>query len=101
MYPELKEQVISDAKVVYERLSKKHNIVQTEMVDTIDTGDKAGRLLRDEQVDMVILAYRTYVPDIYMHQMLAHLPEDIPLLVFGSQSRSRFEYDDDYCGVFR
>lgn len=33
---------------------------------------------------MVILAYRAYVPDMYMHQMLSHLPADTPLLVFGS-----------------
>lgn len=101
MYPNLKEQVIGDAKVVYERLSKKHDIVQTEMVDTIDAADKAGRMFRDEQVDMVILAYRTYVPDMYMHQMLAHLPDEIPLLIFGSQSRGKLEYTDDYGGVLR
>ena len=101
MYPQLKEQVTADAKVVYERLAKKHNIVQTEMVDTIDTADQAGRLFRDEQVDMVILAYRAYVPDMYMHQMLAHLPKDIPLLIFGSQCRDKLDYQDDYCGVLR
>ena len=101
MYPELKEQVTADAKVVYERLSKNHNIVHSEMVDTIDTADQAGRLFRDEQVDMVILAYRAYVPDMYMHQMLSHLPADIPLLIFGSQNRGTLDYEDNYCGVLR
>jgi len=61
----------------------------------------AGRLFRDKQVDLVILAYRAYVPDMYMHQMLSHLPEDMPLLILGSQSRDRFERSDDYCGVLR
>ena len=35
-----------------------------------------------------------------MHQMLSHLP-DVPLLVFGSQSRDTPDYNDDYCGVLR
>ncbi len=84
-----------------ERLSLTHTVVHTELVDTIDAADEAGRLFRDEQVDMVILAYRAYVPDMYMHQMLAHLPEDMPLLIFGSQCRDKLDYGDDYCGALR
>ena len=81
MYPELKGQIARDGKVVYDRLRKKHDVVVTPMVDTIDAADAAGRLFRDKQVDLVILAYRAYVPDMYMHQMLSHLPADMPLLI--------------------
>ena len=101
MYPELKGQIMEDAQVVYDRLSKKHDMVQAEMVDTINAADEAGRLFRDEQVDLVILAYRAYVPDTYMYQMLSHLPADLPLLLFGSQSRDQLDYQDDYGGVLR
>ena len=61
MYPELKGQIEQDAKVVYERLSNKHDIVRTEMVDTINAADEAGRVFSGQKVDMVILAYRAYV----------------------------------------
>ena len=36
-----------------------------------------------------------------MHQMLSHLPADVPLLIFGSQSRDKFDHNDNYCGVLR
>lgn len=100
MYPSLKGLAEQDANVVRERLSAKHDLVCPELVDTIDGADTAGRLFRQEQVDLVILAYRTYVPDSYIHQMLSHIP-GVPLLVFGSQSRDGFDYADDYSGVLR
>jgi L-arabinose isomerase len=100
MYPSLKGMAEQDAGVVHDRLSEKHDIVYSGLVDTMDAADAAGRRFRDEQVDLVILAYRTYVPDTYMHQMLSHVP-GVPLLVFASQSRDKFDYSDDYSGVLR
>ena len=67
MYPSLKGLVEQDARVVCDRLSQKHDIVHSGLVDTIDAADAAGRRFRDEQVDLIILAYRTYVPDAYIH----------------------------------
>ena len=101
MYPKLKGLIEQDGKVVADRLSAKHDVVVSAMVDTLDAADEAGRLFRDKQVDVVILAYRAYVPDNYMHQTLSHLSSDIPLLVFGSQSRDRVDYNDDYTGALR
>ena len=101
MYPQLKGQIEQDGKVMFDRLSGQYDIVDSGMVDTIDAADQAGRLFRDKKVDLVILAYRTYVPDTYMHQMLSHLPQDLPLLVWGCQSRDRLDYDDDYSGLVR
>ena len=100
MYPSLKGLVEQDARVVRKRLSEKHEIVCSDLVDTVDAADQAGRKFREEQVDLLILAYRTYVPDSYIHQLLSHLP-GVPLLVFGSQSRDSFDYGDDYNGVLR
>ena len=100
MYKDLKGQLDSDAKVVWKRLSEKHDVVYTGMVDTLDSADEAGRELREQQVDLLILAYRAYVPDAYIHQLLSHVP-NVPILFFASQSRDRFDFKDDYCGVFR
>ena len=44
---------------------------------------------------MVIITERTYVPDIYIHQALAHTP-GIPLLLYISQSEDEFNLEGDY-----
>jgi L-arabinose isomerase len=100
MYPNLLKLVKRDAKIVYERLSKNHNIVYSGLVDTMDKADKAGRLFRDEKIDLLIMEYRTYIPDVYIHHLLSFL-DRIPLLFFASQSRDRLDPNDNYCGAFR
>jgi len=100
MYPQLKSQIEADSRIVYERLSKNHNIIFAPIADTMDAMDRAGRMFKDEQIDLLIMAYRTYVPDMFAHQMLSHIP-DVPLLFFASQSRDKIDFDDDYCGVLR
>ena len=100
MYPALKGMAEQDARVVRDRLARRHDVVDSGLVDTIDAADAAGRRFRDEQIDLLILAYRTYIPDTYIHQMLSHLPS-VPLLLFASQSRDKFGPEDDYCGVLR
>ena len=43
MYPEMKGQITADAKVVHDRLSSKHDIVQAELVDTYMAPDVKRR----------------------------------------------------------
>ena len=100
MYPELLKLVERDAQIVHERLSKNHNIVYSGLVDTMDKADEAGRLFLDEKIDLLIMEYRTYIPDVYMHHLLSYL-EGIPLLFFASQERDSFDRNNNYCGVFR
>jgi L-arabinose isomerase len=100
MYPAMKAQVERDARVVADRLARGHDIVDSGLVDTLDKADVAGRWFRAEQIDVLILAYRTYIPDAYVHQLLSHLP-GMPLLLFASQSRGTFDPTDDYSGVLR
>ncbi|MBI4026992.1 MAG: hypothetical protein HY360_18555 [Verrucomicrobia bacterium] len=100
MYPGLKQKVEQDGEIVLRRLSAKHTVVSPPLVDTIDSADEAGRRFRDEQIDLLILAYRTYVPDVYIQHTLTHLA-GVPLLLFASQSRDRFDFKDTYEGVLR
>lgn len=100
MYPDLKRKVEQDAAIVRQRLSAKHDVVCPDLVDTLDSADEAGQRFRDAQIDLLILAYRTYVPDVYIHHLLTHLA-GVPLLLFASQSRDRFDYKDSYEGVLR
>lgn len=100
MYPELQGQVNADAALVRDRLARQYRLVDSGLVDTIDKADEAGRRFRAEEIDVLILAYRTYIPDAYIHQLLSHLP-GIPLLLFASQSRDQLDPTDDYGGVLR
>ncbi len=101
MYPgTLKEKVEKDNQVILKRLSQKHNIVYPGLVDSMDTADEAGRRFRDEQIDLLIIAERTYIPDIYIHQVLSHIP-GVPLLLYISQSRDTFDLQSDYEGTLR
>ena len=96
MYPEtLKSAVESDAEVVFQRLARDHHVVYPGLVDTMDSADEAGRRFRDEQIDLLILTERTYVPDTYIHQLLSHIP-GVPLLLFVSQTHDKIDLEENY-----
>lgn len=96
MYPEtLKETIEKDNQIVLERLEKKHQIIYPGLVDSMDTADEAGRRFRQEQIDLLIITERTYIPDSYIHQMLSHIPR-VPLLLYVSQSHDTVDLKSDY-----
>ena len=96
MYPnELKANVEQDNQVVLNRLARDHQVVYPGMVDTMDSADAAGRFFRVEQIDLLIITERTYIPDTYIHQALSHLP-GMPLLLFVSQSHDKLNLKTNY-----
>jgi L-arabinose isomerase len=101
MYPQtLKKAVLKDNQVVLDRLSASHQVVFPGLVDSMDSADHAGRCFRDEQIDLLIVTERTYVPDTYIHQTLSHLP-DVPLLLYVSQSSDTLDLDNNYEATLR
>ncbi len=66
----------------------------------MDTADEAGRRFRDEQIDLLIITERTYVPDTYIHQMLSHIP-GVPLLLFVSQTARHDRPEENYEATLR
>jgi L-arabinose isomerase len=101
MYPDsLKQSVLKDNDVVLQRLSRGREIVFPGLVDSMDTADQAGRCFRDEQIDLLIVTERTYVPDIYVHQTLSHVPH-VPLLLYVSQSKDTIDLQSDYEATLR
>lgn len=62
-------------------LATKHPILYPGLVDTLDAADRAGQLFRKEQVDLIVIAEGTWAPDYFIHQALAHIPDDTPILV--------------------
>ena len=101
MYPgTLKETVQKDNQVVLDRLSRNHSVVFPGLVDSMDAADNAGRCFRDEQIDLLIVTERTYVPDTYIHQVLSHV-SGVPLLLYVSQSTDTINLQSDYEGTLR
>jgi L-arabinose isomerase len=101
MYPgTLKEAIQNDAQIVLDRLSREHHIVYPGLVDSMDTADEAGERFRQEHVDLLIIAERTYVPDTYIHQVLSYVPS-VPLILYISQSRDEFSFEAGYEEVLR
>ena len=101
MYPgTLKEKIQDDVQVVLDRLSGNHEIICPGLVDSVDSADEAGRVFLDKQIDLLIIAERSYVPDTYIHQVLSYLPS-VPVLLFISQSRDEFNLETDYEDTLR
>lgn len=85
MFPDnLRDQVEEDLQVVESKLRLKYEVVCTDIVDTLDAADISGRILKESQIDAVILVMGTYVPDYISMHALNYL-RDVPLIVFSAQ----------------
>lgn len=101
MYPQLREKVEKDIAVVTDRLKKEYkNIVFSGMVDTLDSADEAGKLLKKEDVDVVLLVYGTYTADFITLTALEYVKEK-PLLVFSTQVHENVDRNGNYEGSLR
>lgn len=101
MFPDsLKHQVESDLSRIEERLRKKYDVISTDMVDTLDAADISGKILRESQVDAVIVVMGTYVPDyITMHAL--NYVRDAPVLVFSAQHTDCVSDNTTYVDIAR
>jgi L-arabinose isomerase len=100
MYPNLRAKVEADMQVIVTRLREAWQIVYPGLLDTMDSADAIGRALRETQVDVVIIAERTYTPDMYIHQALSHLP-NTPIVYFISQPEPGIDIEEDYEATLR
>lgn len=101
MYPTLKATVEEDLKCVTDAIKKEYpNAVFTGMVDTLDSADKAGKMLKSEDVDVVLLAYGTYTADFITLTALDYVAEK-PLLIFSTQPHADVDKNGDYEGSLR
>lgn len=101
MYPTLKATVEADLKVVTDRIKQQYpNAVFTGMVDTLDSATVAGKLLKQEDVDVVLLVYGTYTADFITLTALDYVAEK-PLLIFSTQPHANVDKNGDYEGSLR
>jgi L-arabinose isomerase len=96
MYENLRDEVEQDMQIVADRLSEKHDIFYPGLVETLDGADEAGRSFKDEQIDILIIAEGTYVPDYFVHQTLSHLPGDIPIICFATSLHGAIDFKSGY-----
>jgi len=101
MYESLREQVEGDMRRIAERLAGRHQLVYPGLVDTLDGADAAGRLFREKHVDLLVITEGTYCPDYVAHQVLVHLPADIPLCIFASQAHGELDFAVGYDQALR
>jgi L-arabinose isomerase len=96
MYEGLRAQVDADMQAIADRMVVVHDLVYPGLVETLDGADRAGRLFREENVDLVVVAEGTYCPDFFVHQALLYLPTDLPLILFASQAHDRIDFHAGY-----
>ena len=84
MFPEtLEKNVTSDMERVKENFKKKFdNVVFSGMVDTLDAADEAGKLFKKEDIDILVIAYGTYLPDFMTMHVINQLPT-VPVVFFS------------------
>ena len=101
MYPTLKATVEADLEVVTNRIKQKYpNAVFTGMVDTLDSATEAGKFLKKEDVDVVLLVYGTYTADFISLTALDYVAEK-PLIIFSTQPHANVDKNGDYEGSLR
>ena len=101
MYPTLKATVEADLEVVTNRIKQKYpNAVFTGMVDTLDSATEAGKFLKKEDVDVVLLVYGTYTADFISLTALDYVAEK-PLIIFSIQPHANVDKNGDYEGSLR
>ncbi len=101
MYPTLKEKVEGDLKVITDRIKATYpGAIFTGMVDTLDTASEAGKLLKKEDVDVVLLVYGTYTADFISLTALDYVSEK-PLIIFSEQPHANVDKNGDYEGSLR
>ena len=97
MYPgSLQKNVESDMERVRNNFKNKfENVICSEMVDTLDAAEKAGKLFKDEDIDVLVIAYGTYLPDFMTMHVINQL-KNVPVIFLSVQNTERIDTKSDY-----
>lgn len=76
---------------------RKHfgNVVCSETVDTLDAAEKAAKLFKAEDIDLLVVAYGTYLPDFMTMHVINQLPK-VPVVFFSVQNGETIDRNSDY-----
>ena len=100
MYPGTLEAFVrGDLEMVWASLRKhlgpQAEIVWPGLVSTLDEADRAGRLFKKENVDLVLFVAFTYTVDVISLQCLRYV-EKVPLILFLRQSHRDIDFQGNY-----
>lgn len=97
MYPEtLQKNVESDLERVRANFrSRFENVVCPGTVDTLDAADEAGKLFKEENIDVLVVAYGTYMPD-FMTLHVINYVKNIPVIFFSVQNGETIDQKSGY-----
>lgn len=97
MYPDtLQKNVESDMERVRNNFKNRfENVICSEMVDTLDAADKAGKLFKEEDIDVLVIAYGTYLPDFMTMHVINQLKK-VPVIFLSVQNTERIDTKSDY-----
>ncbi len=97
MYPEsLQKNVESDLERVRANFKKKfENVVCSETVDTLDAAEKAAQIFQKENIDILVIAYGTYLPDFMTMHVINQL-KGVPVVFFSVQGTDKIDTKGNY-----
>lgn len=97
MYPEtLEKNVKGDMERVKENFKKRFpNVVCSDMVDTLDAAEEAGNLFKKEDIDILVIAYGTYLPD-FMTMHVINKLSSVPVVFFSVQNTEKIDVNSNY-----
>ena len=99
MYPQLKEIVRNDLDGVFQKLKdalKGFEVIYPGMVDTLDRAEEAGAKFAAEQVEALIIAEGTYIPDFITLHAVSRAGNNPRIILFNSQTGNDLSPKDDY-----
>ena len=97
MFPEnLRENVEADLERVRANFKKRfEHVVCAKTVDTLDAADEAGKLFKQEDIDMLVIVYGTYLPD-FMTLHVINQVKHVPVVFYSIQGTDFIDPKGNY-----
>lgn len=105
MYPKtLEKDIKHDVKLVLSNIKKQleseSEIIWPGLVTTMDEADNAGKLFKNENVDLIIFVMFNYTSDAISIQCLKYVL-NTPIIIFLRQSHKDTDFDSNYEFILR
>jgi L-arabinose isomerase len=96
-YPEQEQKTLDSLKKIENQLRacNEFELVYPGMVDTMDKADAAGRMFRDKQIDVLLIAEVVFIPDYFVVHAKRYV-DDVYTVVYVSQREKNIPKDLNY-----
>ena len=104
-HTDLERKIRKDAEKVVKNLKKvirdKYELVYPGMVDTLGNAYDIGEEFKKKNVDVVIIVENTYLTDFIILEILDHLQQNVPIIIFSTQATKDLAPDMDNIEIVR